>query len=223
MCRRTVAGGTARRIGHELRILHHRDEGIGQVDRPVAVRRSGHRHGAAVLEGARRSAPRHIDHPAVSRRIRVAVDVAQIVRIGGGEQRSGDDHVAMKHGRDRIEAVAAVVGQAEAGEVLVRHERHAIARADADLEIAEAVERIGAAAGRDAAAVLRPRRRVLYVPELAVGRRKARDGGSPHAQCGHDRNGAKPPERETAALPHGASAYAVLAMTATRAGAVQFG
>ena len=77
--------------------------------------------------------------------------------------------------RDRVEPTGAVECEAEAAQVLIAHHDAPVRASDLQLEIAEPVERIRPAAGGDAAAVLRPRRRVLNVPELAVARRNARD------------------------------------------------
>src|SRR5205823_13943368 len=108
--------------------------------------------------------------------------------------RSIDDDAALQDRRDRVEALRTVVGEAESAEVLVARERRAICEAHLQLEIAEPVERIRGTAGRDAAAVLRPRGCVLNVPELAVGRRRARHGARDHGGREHDQ------ERDAAAL-----------------------
>ena len=219
MTRRPTCG-----IGHVLRVLHDRDEGVVQIDRPVAVRRGRHGHRSAIFKGARRSTPRDIEHAVVAGRVGVAVDVAQVVRVPRREQSARDQDVAVQHRRDGIEALAAVVREAEAREVLRRNEYRSSRGAHAELEIAEAVERIRPAAGRDAAAVLRPGRRVLDVPELAVGGRQARDRSGTPRQQRDDGRGAEHRRRDPGgAQAHGVSRYAVRAMPPIRPGTAQSG
>ena len=184
---RTVARWAAHRIGDVLRVLHHRHEGVGEIDRAVAVRRGRDRHRAAVLERARRAAPGDVDHARPRRRCSCSC------RRSGGSRR-----LSARRGRGRRGRRPARTGVIEskrsppscARPKPVRYwcgdQRRAAGRAHAELEIAEAVERVGAAAGGDAAAVLRPGRRVLDVPELAVSGREPRDGVQPQRQRRHD-------------------------------------
>ena len=73
-----------------------------------------------------------------------------------------------EHRRDRIEPLTIVIGETKAVKIIVGGE-HLARPADLELQIAEAVERVRAAAGGDATAVLAPPGRVLDIPELAVG------------------------------------------------------
>src|SRR5207302_10181792 len=98
--------------------------------------------------------------------VRDAGDAPQIVRVSRRVNRSIDDDAALQDRRDRVEALRTVVGEAVSSELLVARERRAICEAHLQLEISEPVERIRGTAGRDAAAVLRPRGCVLNVPEL---------------------------------------------------------
>ncbi len=66
--------------------------------------------------------------------------------------------------------------QPEPFQVLVAQDQGPVGTADLHLEIAESVEGVCAAAGCDAAAVLRPWARILDVPELSVSRGHAGDG-----------------------------------------------
>src|SRR5439155_20648631 len=102
-------------------------------------------------------------------------EVEEVVRLFRREERAIDDNAVRHDGRQRVESLAAVVREAEAVEVLIGRERRAARALYVKLQIAEPVERVGAAAGRDASAVLRPERRVLNVPVLAVGGRQSGD------------------------------------------------
>ena len=195
MRRRTVSRWPAHRIVDCARVLHHRDEAVGQIDPPVAVRARRHGDTSAILVRARGSAPCDADHTRLRRRIGERVDVAQIIRIFGREERPIDYDTIDKDRRSRIEPFAAVMREPEASHVLVAREHRAAGHADLNLEIAKAVERIRAAARRDAAAVLRPRRRVLNIPVLAVGRRKPR-------RRAHGRRGHRRQENGTDKTPH---------------------
>jgi len=73
-----------------------------------------------------------------------------------------------EHRRDRIEPLTIVIGETKAVKIIVGGEYLAARPADLELQIAEAVERVRAAAGGDATAVLAPPGRVLDIPELAV-------------------------------------------------------
>ena len=59
--------GPVRGIGDALRVLHHRDERIGQIDPPIAAGRGGDRDLAAVLVGASGAAPRDLDDALLGR------------------------------------------------------------------------------------------------------------------------------------------------------------
>ena len=106
--------------------------------------------------------------------VREAVDVAEIVRVLRREQRARHEDVALQTGV--IESSRSLPSCARPKPVRYCRASTGPASAHPQLQIPETVERVGAAAGRDAAAVLRPGRRVLDVPELAVSRREARDG-----------------------------------------------
>ena len=105
--------------------------------------------------------------------VREAIDIAQVVGVFRREDPARHDDRARQDGRDRIEALALIVREAEAAQVFVGDDRRAAGRPDPHFQVAEAVERVGATAGGDAAAVLRPGRRVLDVPELSVERRES--------------------------------------------------
>jgi hypothetical protein len=108
-----------------------------------------------------------------------------------------DHNIAGDNGCDGVEALRAVVRQAEARKVTRRYEDRTAGRTDPQFEIPEPVERVRAAAGCDAATVLRPRRRVLNVPELPVSRPKPCHGVD--AERGHRRyeDGGGQPSCET--------------------------
>jgi hypothetical protein len=103
------------------------------------------------------------------------VEVAQVAGVLGREQRARDDDAVVEDGREAVHALGPVVGEAEPLQITVVHGRWRTGARDLQLEIPEAVERVRAAAGGDAAAVLRPGGGVLDVPELAVRRGQWRD------------------------------------------------
>ena len=193
MGRRSMSRGAFHRIDHVPRVLHDGHERIDRVDPPVAAGRGRDGHQATVFIRAGRAAPGDLDQPILIRYVREAVDVAQVVRIRRRENGPRDDDVAAHDGCDGVEPSGAVRGETEPREVLIPHEQRPIGALHLQLEVPESVERIGAAARRDPAAVLRPRRGVLNVPELAVSRADPRDRDDPSRQqrnCDGDGDGA---------------------------------
>jgi hypothetical protein len=174
MRRGSVTGRPRDRRRHPFDVLHHRHERIVRFDRAVAVGRRGDRGDAAVLVNADGAAPRDLYDPVLIGGVGEGVDVTQIVGMRPGRDVAVDDHARDEHRRDGIETPVAIVMQPEPAQVVITREQLVISPPDLHLEVAKAVERIGAAAGGNAAAVLRPRARVLDVPELSVGRRHAR-------------------------------------------------
>ena len=175
----TARGPTGPRIGSAtlLRVLHHRDEAC-RTDRCGDRRSRWPRPRRGRRPRTRR--PRRPRRPrrcassvaAVGER----VEVAQVVACPSARRsRATTTMPSCSTGVMRVEALGAVVmrGRSPSGTGCAASSGAAGA-ADLQLQVAEAVERIGPAAGRDAAAVLRPGRGVLDVPELAVGRRHAR-------------------------------------------------
>ena len=77
---------------------------------------------------------------------------------------------------EALGAAGSHAGQTEAGEVVIADEQRPIRPPHLQFQIPKAVERIRASAGGDAAAVLRPRRGVLNVPELTVAGADTRHG-----------------------------------------------
>ena len=186
--RRAVARRPLAWVGCAGRVLHHRDEGVGSIDLRVAARGGGHRRPAAVVVGAGGAAPGQLHGAGLVGAVEHAVEVAQprgvLRRVDG----AGDDDAVVHHRGDAVEALTAVVGQPEAAQVLVAHCGRAAASAShLQLQVAEAVEWVGASAGGDAAAVLRPGRGVLDIPELAVCGGHGRDrGGGRQCEQGDD-------------------------------------
>ena len=174
---RAVARRPKARVRHASGVLHHRHERVGRIDQTVAAGR--HRHGGppAVVVRARSATPRHLHRAGSVRAVVEAVEVAEVGRVLRRVDGPRHHHAAVQHRRDAVEALGPVVRQAEAAEILIGDRgRERPRRTHLQFQVPEAVERIRAPARGNAPAVLRPRRRVLDVPELAVGGRKGRDG-----------------------------------------------
>ena len=177
-----VAGWAGHRVGHLVCVLHDGDEAIGQIDLAVAAGRGCDGQFAAVFVRAGGAAPGDFDDSFLIGNVGERIEVAKVGCVFGCKDFSRDDDAIDQQRRDGIEAFAAVERQAEAVQVLIAAEQRVVGPANLKFQIAEAVERIGAAAGGDAAAVLCPGGRVLDVPELSVGRRQVCDSvcGSTH-------------------------------------------
>ncbi len=169
-----VAGRSAVRVGHAPRVLHDGHERVGEIDGAIAVRRRRDRQRSAIFERAGRAAPGDVDDSRLRGGVREAIEIAQVVGVVRREDPARYHDRAGEDRRDRIEALALVVREPEAAQVFVGDDRGAARCPYPHFQVAEAVEGIGAAAGGDAAAVLRPGRRVLDVPELSVERRQSR-------------------------------------------------
>ena len=182
----SVTGRAGHRIGHLACVLHDGDEAIGQIDLAVAVGGRCDGQFAAVFVGAGGAAPGDFDDTFLIGNVGEGIEVAEIGCVFRRKDFSRDDDAIDQQRRDGIEAFAAVERQAESVQVLIAGEQRVVGPANLKFQVAEAVERIGAAAGGDAAAVLRPGGCVLDVPKLPVGGRQMRDSvrGRPRRQGG---------------------------------------
>ena len=186
-CQRTAAGaqhvrgrpvtrGAVNRLSRALRVLHHRDKTVGRVDLLIAT--GGDRHGRppAILARPDGATPGDAHRSLVSGRVGERIEVPQVGGVLRRADPPGNDDALVPGGGGRVEVAGAIVVQAEAMQILIGDHQRVVRAPHLELEIAKAIERVGAPAGGNAAAVLRPRRGVLEVPELAVARRHARNG-----------------------------------------------
>ena len=170
--RRAVTGGPGVGSAMPPCVLHHRHERIARIDagdRRLDVVATADL--AAIVIGAGGAAPRDLDDA-----LFIGGRVGETCRSSEGScvsfevvmPRAIEDAVSTSTGVIESNRPAPSWCRPKPAQILIATSSDCRRARTCNLQIAKSVERIGAAAGGNAAAVLRPRAGVLDVPELAV-------------------------------------------------------